>query len=357
MNISRQLLRRPLIGGQHVAGGGLAGVVQVRYARSIKPWNIGPEGAWKQLRGKKVIKVELPDFNEIRLDAKLTPEEVRSRMKEKGVAPPRLYTERDMFLTATNGVLDPFVPPEGDGKHSIISGSGAKQRYDAVTKKGRSFLALRKIRTYDDDLDVPTFAQQALDIYIKAHRALADRDYDRLMDYVTENAFPQMTHKANQKTIKWQFVSAIEKPIVSHIRTLDMLSKNNLFGQMTVRLHTRQILAVYDRFGILMHGSEAVVKDVLEYVVFEKHVANLYGKWRVHAKLIPDWMPPKEPIRRTFVAPPKLPPKSEREILFEKEGIMSDQKKADKKEKEKQKKLDQQKKDGGGGDGPQPALA
>jgi hypothetical protein len=41
----------------------------------------------------------------------------------------------------------------------------------------------------------------------------------------------------------------------------------------------------------LIHGSEAVAKDVLEYCVFEKHLSNVYGTWRLHAKIIPDWMP------------------------------------------------------------------
>ncbi|CAG2179798.1 unnamed protein product [Oppiella nova] len=258
-----------------------------------------------------------------------------------------------MTMSSTNGILDPFVPPEGDGKASIISGVGARQRWDIVSKKGRSMLALRKVRTYEDELDLPTFAEHALDVYIKAHTALADKKYDSLHDFVTEHAFPHMTFKTNLKTIKWQFISAIEKPLVSHVRTLDVLSKNNLFAQMTVRLHTRQILAIYDRFGILMHGSDAVVKDVLEYVVFEKHIANLYGKWRLHAKITPEWMPPKEPIRRTFIAPPAPPPKTEREIRYEKEGIMSDQRKADKKDRENQKKAEESSQ----GNSPQPALA
>lgn len=59
------------------------------------------------------------------------------------------------------------------------------------------------------------------------------------------------------------------------------------------------MLAIYDRFGRLMHGSEILAKDVLEYVVFEKHLANEYGVWRMHDKIIPDWLPPKEPTRIT----------------------------------------------------------
>lgn len=72
------------------------------------------------------------------------------------------------------------------------------------------------------------------------------------------------------------------------------------FYQVTVRFHTQQTLAVYDRFGRLSYGSEVVAKDVLEYVVFENHVANAYGKWRIHDKVIPDWMPKPEPALRTF---------------------------------------------------------
>lgn len=59
-------------------------------------------------------------------------------------------------------------------------------------------------------------------------------------------------------------------------------------------------MAIYDRFGRLMHGSEIIAKDVLEYVVFEKHLTNQYGVWRIHAKIIPDWLPQKEPASTTF---------------------------------------------------------
>lgn len=46
-----------------------------------------------------------------------------------------------------------------------------------------------------------------------------------------------------------------------------------------------------------------MAKDVLEYVVFEKHVINAYGKWRVHGKIIPEWLPPREPAVLTYAEP------------------------------------------------------
>ena len=64
------------------------------------------------------------------------------------------------------------------------------------------------------------------------------------------------------------------------------------------------------RFGRLIHGSEVVAKDVLEYVVFEKHLANIYGIWRLHSKIIPDWAPSREPGKLTFRVQPE-PPKKE----------------------------------------------
>ena len=34
-----------------------------------------------------------------------------------------------------------------------------------------------------------------------------------------------------------------------------------------------------------MFGSETEPRDVLEYIVFEKHVAEIYGVWRMHDKI------------------------------------------------------------------------
>lgn len=56
----------------------------------------------------------------------------------------------------------------------------------------------------------------------------------------------------------------------------------------------------FPRFGRLIHGSETVAKDVLEFVVFEKHLSSYYGSWRLHAKIIPDWLPAREPGRLTY---------------------------------------------------------
>jgi large subunit ribosomal protein L45 len=63
-----------------------------------------------------------------------------------------------------------------------------------------------------------------------------------------------------------------------------------------------------------MYRQEDVPKDVLEYVVFERHLMNLYESWRMHAEIVPPWAPPKQPILKTSMIPgPQLKPLEEHE--------------------------------------------
>ena len=65
------------------------------------------------------MKVELPNFREKSED--LTEEEIRSLLKEKGLLPHRPWTERQLHISSTSDVFEPYVPPEGDGKVSPIT--------------------------------------------------------------------------------------------------------------------------------------------------------------------------------------------------------------------------------------------
>lgn len=37
--------------------------------------------------------------------------------------------------------------------------------------------------------------------------------------------------------------------------------------------------------------------------MFEKHLSNEYGIWRIHGKIIPDWMSPIEVSSKTYILP------------------------------------------------------
>nr|CAG4635058.1 EOG090X0DDP [Alona affinis] len=271
----------------------LAGLQQVRYQTK----HYDPK--FRKLRRLKVQKIKLPNFNE--KVEEFTPDQIRARMKEQGMLPTRPWQERPVFISSTGSTFEPYVPPEGDGKHSKLSKAGAKQSLEMVSKTSASMMAIRKIRKFEEDFKKNIFVEQAQEIYIEAHTALAKKDEDTLHQYVTELCYPIMTQDLEMCTVRWQFLKSLEPPQVVHARCTDIISKDNVFAQVTVRFHTQQILAVYDRFGRLMYGSEVIAKDVLEYVVFEKHLANMYGSWRIHEKIIPDWMPPREPAAKTYV--------------------------------------------------------
>lgn len=200
----------------------------------------------------------------------------------------------------TIGIFEGYVPPEGDGKLSKLTVEGQKQSLDFLTKKSKSMMAIRKIRQYDDDFSANDFAQTAQDIYIRAHESLVAKDKEKLIQEVTEHLYPRMLTGIDGVTLRWRFIKSIEAPRVVQARQTHVISKQNIFAQVTVRMHTQQSLAVYDRFGRLKHGSEILAKDVLEYIVFEKNISNLYGEWRMHEKIIPPWTPAKNPSPITY---------------------------------------------------------
>ena len=188
----------------------------------------------------------------------------------------------------------------GDGKASNLKEKGIELK-DGGMGWGKSLRAKRKMRRYEDDFDETEFAEKAVDIYIKAHEALAEGDTKTLHDTATEKAFPEMMHNVNKKSIRWSFIKNLEAPKTVQIRANSVMKDADLFAQITVRIHSRQTLAVYDRFGRLIHGHPLTAKDVLEYVVFEKHITDTEGSWRIHGKIIPEWAPNRDGSKLTHV--------------------------------------------------------
>lgn len=283
----------------------------VRHARNIKPWKNGPIEDWKNLvynysyrkaRAKKVLKVELPDFDKYRQkdDMRASPDEIRTRLKERGIAPHRNWLEKPIYVGDTTKIVDEYVPPEGDAVASFISKKGAGQKVDKIKGKGKETWSVNRIRKYIDTFDPYGFAaNEALDIYIRAHEALAKNDLDTLHTLVTDSCVSKMLFSADLKTIKWKFVKSHELPRVVNVKHQDQ--DGIAFGQVTVRFHSQQLLAIYDRFGRLVCGSEAILKDVLEYIVFENRISSIHGVWRIHGKIVPEWLKTNEFNTQTVV--------------------------------------------------------
>ncbi|XP_051939318.1 39S ribosomal protein L45, mitochondrial [Hippocampus zosterae] len=235
-----------------------------------------------------------------------------AKARAAGVVFRQQYIERPINIACTAGIFDPYVPPEGDARLSSLSKEGLKQRTEQLRQSASSQLAIRKIKEFDSEFSSKDFAERAQEIFIEAHNALCTFDKDKLHSLVTERCYPEMTRGNRYKTLRWRLVESLEAPRVVHARSPDMVTKGNLYGQVTVRMHSRQTLAIYDRFGRLMLGGEDQPKDVLEYLVIERHLVNPYGRWRLHGKIVPSWAPAKDPIVKTVVIPgPKLKPGEE----------------------------------------------
>ncbi|NXG54733.1 RM45 protein, partial [Hemiprocne comata] len=202
-------------------------------------------------------------------------------------------------------IIDPYVPPEGDARLTSLSKDGLKQKMEKLKQSAASQLAY---------VPPPHSVLQKFCSLLNWVCFTSSFNKQKLHSLVTERCYPEMVRGNRYRTIRWSFVESLEPPRVVHVRCDSIVNRGNLYGQVTVRMHTRQILAIYDRFGRLMYGGEQVPRDVLEYVVFERYLVNPYGTWRMHGKIVPEWAPPKEPIIKTVMIPgPTLDPSQDHE--------------------------------------------
>ncbi|XP_072516520.1 large ribosomal subunit protein mL45 [Salminus brasiliensis] len=251
-----------------------------------------------------------------KINNEMTPSNQQKKARAAGVILKQEYFERSINISCTAGIVDPYIPPEGDARLSSLSKEGLKQRTEQLRQSAASQLAIRKIKDHDSEFSTKEFAVRAQEIFIEAHLALTQFNKEKLHSLVTERCYPEMVRGNRFKTLRWSFIESLEPPRLVHARCPDMISKGNLYGQVTIRMHSRQTLAVYDRFGRLMLGNEEEPRDVLEYLVMERHLVNPYGCWRLHGKIVPAWAPPKDPIIKTVMIPgPKLKPHEEFESL------------------------------------------
>lgn len=117
------------------------------------------------------------------------------------------------------------------------------QSLQFLGKKSKTMMAIRKIRQYEEEFDSPSFCKEASKIYIKMHELMMDKDNEDIIDVVTERAYPEVIHNIKNKTIHWKFIKDIELPRIVQARCTDIITKENIFAQITVRFHTQQVIS------------------------------------------------------------------------------------------------------------------
>ena len=169
------------------------------------------------------------------------PADQETKARAAGVVIPQQYMERPINIACTAGIFDSYVPPEGDARLSSLSREGLKQRTEQIKQGAASQLAIRKIKEFDSHFTTKEFPARAQEMFIEAHHALTQFNKEKLHSLVTERCYPEMTRGNRYKTIRWTFVESLEPPKVVHARCPDMVSKGNLYGQVTLRMHSRQV--------------------------------------------------------------------------------------------------------------------
>uniref|UniRef100_A0A0N5BMR1 Large ribosomal subunit protein mL45 n=1 Tax=Strongyloides papillosus TaxID=174720 RepID=A0A0N5BMR1_STREA len=261
------------------------------------------ERMFRRLRGQKTMIMNLPDDVKVREQNNLPPSELRRQFLKDGINPYkdvslREWEDHQMTIQSFYQVIDPYVRPKFPGPFLDVFkfGKSSKERFTPYTELARSVYlnitnGTRAIRKYEDfkNFNAKEWASKdALEIYEMAYKSLTTRDEKEICKYVTEHAFQKLWPDVEKGGIYFEFLGETAPPKVVSVRCADNPAKSgNSIAQITLKLCTKQKIAVFDRFGHLILGSKDKVKEVEEYVVFENHIASRYGRWRLHDKIEP----------------------------------------------------------------------
>jgi large subunit ribosomal protein L45 len=133
------------------------------------------------------------------------------------------------------------------------------------------------------------FAKSSQQRFIDTNAALQDKDKHGLRTFLTENAVESLKEEVERRQFVWKFLEQIERPRVVNAKIIPMESKDNYFAQVVVRLHSSQIMVVYNAVGQILRGHPSKPNRVIDYVVMERHLETMGGGlgWRIAGKLPP----------------------------------------------------------------------
>lgn len=169
----------------------------------------------------------------------------------------------------------------------ILTPAGLKERWNAFKNGLWTIYSLVHVRKHCKPFKLKEFAKEAQDIYIDVNKALISKDKHKLQDLATSSVYLSLRNEyfSPDKNLHWRYISTVTRPKVVHVRANPVETKDNVFSQITVRIHSKQVMAVKDKHGRHLKGSDKEVREVVDYVVFERHLSNKHGKWRVCGKL------------------------------------------------------------------------
>jgi large subunit ribosomal protein L45 len=160
--------------------------------------------------------------------------------------------------------------------------------WETFRKKVVCTYSMGKIRSRIKPFKAVDFARTAQEMFFEVNEALAKNNKQRLQELMSENAYQSVRREFSDKSLVWKFVKEVERPRIVHARIIPVLTKENLFAQVTVRVNAAQIFGVQHRFGKLIRGNDKTERNVIDYVVVERHIVEPSSSWRICGKVAPE---------------------------------------------------------------------
>ncbi|KAJ3184361.1 39S ribosomal protein L45, mitochondrial [Gaertneriomyces sp. JEL0708] len=196
-------------------------------------------------------------------------------------------------------IIDPKIPLPSSVRPAAWTKEGKAYWKERATAFVRSLLAVYQLRKAPGGFKTKDFKEEAQQLYIEMNKAFARCDRLALSELVTDTFLGQLNTSLKGLSRHTQVWKPYPSPppkvvtIVSAKVQTDATGEGLRIVQATVRIPMRQSLALYDSKGKLVAGSEEEIKELVEYVVFEKWLDEgpMSGgpNWKVAGKVKPSW--------------------------------------------------------------------
>eukprot|EP00126_Sphaerothecum_destruens_P002894 Sdes_comp16299_c0_seq1m5656 len=189
------------------------------------------------------------------------------------------------------GVLaDSYLPPLV--YKPIYTLEGIRMRYLRFKKFIYSTISVVSVRKNTPGFKASEFAVQVTDMYNNVNIALAKGDLEYIKSVCTKDVFQslsQVVYKRN-RTDRYSFsvLEDIERPSIAHVVAFPVNKKTNLFAQITIRIHQKQLILVHNNKGKLIYGKEDSPVEVSDYFVVERSLYSPHSHWKICGKILPE---------------------------------------------------------------------
>ncbi|EDQ89156.1 uncharacterized protein MONBRDRAFT_25808 [Monosiga brevicollis MX1] len=211
-------------------------------------------------------------------------------------------------------IHDVWVPVPAEFSAPLLSAEGLRQRWEHLKKRVYSTYSAGMLRRNEKDWQPIPFAQDAQDKYIAIAKSFASYVVIKLgvVPLLNPFALPFSMSNPSKQTLRtlatddcalrlrsefaskphtWKLLEVVERPQVVFVNLIPVNSKENLYAQITVKLHLKTELKYHK-------ASQPVINDIPEYIVLERHIVDSRSQWKIAGNIMPMFRLPVEEQQR-----------------------------------------------------------